>query len=142
MAALKREYRAARQLVEKQIPALTREPPGANLLVRLGDVALENGDSVAAEDFYALSLRGDRDFRLGYLKLVSTAGERGQLPTAIAVVENWVVNHPADTLSKRLLAQMKETQRFPDELRWENLAKYFPVETLPAPGERTAPPSQ
>jgi hypothetical protein len=67
------------------------------------------------------------------LKLVSTAGARGQLPTAIAVVENWVLNHPADTLSKRLLEEMKKTQRFPDELRWENLAKFFPQDTLSAP---------
>jgi hypothetical protein len=133
MAALKEQYRTAKRLVEKQIPELTRQKPAKDLLIRLGDVALENGDSMAAEDFYAVSLRGDRDFRLGYLKLVSTAGARGQLPTAIAAVDNWVLNHPADTLSKRLLEEMKETQRFPDELRWENLAKFFPQDTLSAP---------
>jgi hypothetical protein len=133
LAALKGQYRSAHRLMERQVPLLTREQPAKEVLVRLGDVALENGDSAAAEDFYAVSLRGDRDFRLGYLKLVSTAGERGQLPTAIGVVENWVLNHPADSLSKRLLDEMKATQRFPDELRWKNLARYFPEDTLHQP---------
>lgn len=140
MAALRERYPTARSLVEVKLPAVTGEKAPKELWVRLGDAALENGDSAVAEDFYALSLRGDRDFRLGYLKLVSTAGERGQLATAIGLVEVWVVNHPSDTMSVRLLEEMKETQRFPDELRWENLAKYFPVETLAAPQAPTSSP--
>ncbi|HEY7531022.1 MAG TPA: DUF2723 domain-containing protein, partial [Gemmatimonadota bacterium] len=138
LAALRERYSAARAIAERDVPRATREEVDRTLWVRLGDVALENGDSLAAENFYAASLRGDRDFRLGYLKLVSTAGERGQLPTAIAAVENWVTNHPRDTLSRRLLEEMRSTQRFPDELRWENLEQYFPGETLPAFPE-TAP---
>jgi hypothetical protein len=134
LAALKKRYAAARSIASIRLPAATGEQASKEFWVQLGDVALENGDSVSAEDFYAISLRGDRDFRLGYLKLVSTAGERGQLPTAIAAVENWVNNHPADTLSRRLLEEMKTTQRFPDELRWENLEKYF-ADTLGGSGD-------
>jgi hypothetical protein len=129
MAALKGQYAAAQAIAEVKLPRTTGERAAKEFWVRLGNVALEKGDSVAAEDFYAISLRGDRDFRLGYLKLVSTAGARGQLPTAIGVVENWVTAHPADTQSARLLAEMKATRRFPDELRWENLARYFPEDT-------------
>jgi hypothetical protein len=131
LAALRERYAAALAIAERDVPRATGEEVERTFWVRLGDVALENGDSVAAENFYAASLRGDRDFRLGYLKLVSTAGERGQLATAIAAVENWVTHHPGDTLSQRLLEEMRTTQRFPDELRWENLAQYFPGETLP-----------
>lgn len=142
LAALKGRYAAARSIAERKLPAVTGEKAAKELWVRLGDVALESGDSVAAENFYAISLRGDRDFQLGYLKLVSTAGARGQLPSAIAVVENWVRNHPADSQSARLLAEMKSTQRFPEELRWENVARYFKFETLPGAADSGArPPS-
>ncbi|MBA2563811.1 MAG: hypothetical protein H0V09_00090, partial [Gemmatimonadetes bacterium] len=141
MAALKERYAAALVLAGRELPRATGQESTREFWVRLGDVALENADSAAAEDFYSRSLRGDRDYRLGYLKLVSTAGERGQLPTAIGVVENWVLNHPADTMSARLLDQMKRTQRFPDELRWANLARFFRFEERPDSLAGAVPPT-
>ncbi|MFN2433572.1 MAG: DUF2723 domain-containing protein [Gemmatimonadota bacterium] len=132
LAALKEEYDAARAIAAVDVPAATGDSVPREFWVQLGDAALENGDSARAEDFFATSLRGDRDFRLGYLKLVSTAGERGQLFTATAVVEAWVAGHPADTLSARLLEEMKATRSFPDELRWENLRRFFPEADSPS----------
>lgn len=119
-----------------------------DLWIELAEMAMSTGDSSQAITFLSRAIRVDPNNQRAFLRHINLAHDMGNEVMAKTFIYQWVRTHPNDTVTARLYEQYLETDRFPEELEWENVARpgegggarrrgetpFDTVPTIPLPG--------
>jgi tetratricopeptide (TPR) repeat protein len=103
------------------------------LYVEMAEIAIDRGDTTHGLTFLAKAIRSDPDNQRAFLRHINLAYRSGNEVLAKTFLYQWVKTHPGDSTTARLYQEYLDTNRFPEELSWENLTQTgeTPVDTLP-----------